>query len=314
MSSALVVATEVRGGDVTHLDLTPPPSPTESERTLRIAEYPFGRNAFFSDAIAAARNVFNGQVLLSDGSTPAWCAQVLYFQPGDNEPKQARTTDALGQFRPRGTWWMNIPAKPGELQGPSEPVVVAFLPGTCGAAILPPPERSDQPMRIVLPPPIAQRGQVKVGGGAPTQLNGTIHVKAGYQDKGFLNELLSVTTTADLDGNFTLAGLTPGNYLIQAALDDIWLSPSSAVHVTKGNPEPIELNIPPPGTPVVMRLVDKNGTPRIGEKLTIDRASGPLAESLWPQEWTSDGLGVVNIPTLEAGKHVLHASTRMLSQ
>ena len=158
-----VVATEVRGGDVTHLDLTPPPSPTESERTLRIAEYPFGRNAFFSDAIAAARNVFNGQVFLSNGSTPAWCAQVLYFQPGDNEPKQARTTDALGQFRPRATWWMNIPAKPGALQGPSEPVVVAFLPGTCGAAILPPPERSDQPMRIVLPLPIAQRGQVKVG-------------------------------------------------------------------------------------------------------------------------------------------------------
>ena len=28
---------------------------------------------------------------------------------------------------------------------------------------------------------------------------------------------------------------------------------------------------------------------------------------MWPHEWISDGLGVVNIPTLEAGKHVLHA-------
>ena len=39
--------------------------------------------------------------------------------------------------------------------------------------------------------------------------------------------------------------------------------------------------------------------------MTIDRPAGPLTETLWPHEWTSDGAGVVNIPTLEAGKHLL---------
>ena len=253
------------------------------------------------------RQVFNGQVFLADGTTPAWGAQVLYFEPCDNEPKLARSTDALGNLKPRSTWWMNIPAIPGELQGPLEPVVVALLPGACGATVVPPPERSDIPLRVVLPPAISQRGHVKVGGQAPSRLNGTIRVKAGYQDRGFLNELLSVSATADVDGNFTLAGLTPGKYLIQAALDDIWLSPSTAVHVTDSEPKPIELNIPAPGAPVVVKMVDAKGQPRIGETLTIDRTTGPLEETLWPREWTSDGVGVVTIPTLEAGKHVLRA-------
>jgi hypothetical protein len=301
------VSAEIRAGEVTRLDITAPPSPIGLERSLRIAEYPSNRNSWFPDPVAAARNVLDGKVFLSDGTTLAWGAQVLYFQPGDDEPKIVRTTDVLGNFKPRGTWWMNLPKKAGAVEGPPEPVVVAFLPGACGAAVVPPPELSDQPMRILLPPAMSLEGQVKVGGTAPSKLDAVVHVMAAYQDKGFLNPLLSVKTTANVDGHFTLAGLTPGTYVVQAALDDIWLSKSQTIHVADETLKPLALDIPSPGAPVVLRLVNSAGKPVIGELVTIERPSGPLTEVLWPHEWTSDGAGVVSIPTLEAGRHQLHA-------
>ena len=57
---------------------------------------------------------------------------------------------------------------------------------------------------------------------------------------------------------------------------------------------------------MVVKITDRAGK-LTGKSISIDRPSGPLADTLWPQAWTSDGLGIVNIPTLEAGRQVLHS-------
>jgi hypothetical protein len=298
------VSTTVRAGEVTRLDLKLPSPPKDTARTLNIPDQ--GGMTWFPYDRPDMRQL-TGKVFMSDGKSPAQGAHVLYFEPGYEDPQITMMSDALGNLRPRNERWLRRPAKPAETPNRREPIVVALLPGACGATIVPPPERSDIPIRLVLPAAVSLEGRVNVGGADPSKLNAAIRIRAAYQIKDSLDHLLDVETTADLDGHFTLAGLTPGSYLVQAALDDIWLSPSTAVHVMEHNPKPIELNISAPGSPIVVKVFDKAGKPRIGETLTIDRPAGPLAESLWPHEWISDGLGVVNIPTLEEGKHVLRA-------
>lgn len=116
-----------------------------------------------------------------------------------------------------------------------------------------------------------------------------------------MNSALSVTATAEADGHFTLAGLTPGAYLIQASLDEIWLSPEISVRVSDKNPKPIRLDIPGPGVPLRIQLLNSAGKPAGGKSIEIDR-TGPLA-TLWPSQWTSDVAGWIYVPTLEAGPH-----------
>ena len=131
-----------------------------------------------------------------------------------------------------------------------------------------------------------------------------MHIVAEYQDKGLLNAALSIETTADAEGNFILAGLTPGRYLVQAALDDIWMSPTTMIHVGDEKPQPLHLAIPAPGAPVQISLIGRDGKPAIGHVVTLDR-SGPLSD-LWPAELRSDGAGLIYLPTMETGLHHLH--------
>jgi hypothetical protein len=154
-----------------------------------------------------------------------------------------------------------------------------------------------------LPKPIAVSGQVLVGGVAPSRRTGAIKVFAEWQGEDFLKPHLNVQTTADADGNFFLGGMTPGDYVIQAALDSIWLSSPVIVHTGRGRLGPVRLKIPPPGAPLRLELRDQSGTPVLGSVVTI-RHRGPLAW-LWPREWVSDALGNIDIPTLEAGTKFL---------
>jgi len=244
-----------------------------------------------------------GRVLLSDGVTPALGAQVLYYAAGSTQPAFFAITDALGNLHPRGLW---SGAYSGARRADASPVLVAVLPGARGAVIQTSPVRPDEPVRLVLPPAMSLTGRVTVGGASPSRRPGLIHVLAEYQGNGFLNAALSVATAADADGAFTLAGLTPGTYLVQAALDEIWLSSVATVHVAGPRGKPINLSIPLPGAAVQIKLQDASGNPVKGGSITIDR-TGPLA-GLWPRQWTSDGAGMIYIPTLEAGPHVIHAS------
>lgn len=241
-----------------------------------------------------------GKVYLADGTTPAYGAQVLYFPAHQAAPALFAMTDAQGMLQPRGLWRTGLPN--ASVSGPDTPVVLAFLPGSHGAVVQTSPIRANEPLRLVLPHPIAAAGRVTVAGASPSGLPATIRVMAAAQNRGFLNPYLSIVTTADADGKFNLSGLTEGDYLVQAALDNIWLSQPVPLHASTSSHDSIGLNIPAPGVPVLLHLYDAAGKPVANATTTVEH-SGPMAD-LWPHDWTSDGAGTVYIPTLEAGRHL----------
>jgi protocatechuate 3,4-dioxygenase beta subunit len=244
-----------------------------------------------------------GKVTMHDGRTAAFGAQVFYFEPGQAAPTIIAMTDALGNLRPRNIP-QNAEAPPaGEKVGPDSPLLIAFLPGMCGATIHPAPKPGGAPLRLVLPQPLSLNGNVTADRSALRPGSGSVRVVAEYEGESFLAPWLSVEATADADGNFAIKGLSPGKYQIQAALDNIWLSAPLTVTISEQNPEPVHLAITAPGAAVLIRLRDGDNKPVAGEAITIDR-EGPLSR-LWPQRWVSDGAGVVFVPTLESGKHTI---------
>jgi len=276
----------------------------EAQETTEITGTPnayLGMGGISTQTTGAQRLV--GQVLLSDGKTPALSAAVLYFRPGSSSPPILAITDALGTLHARGLWRSQASSSSDAVPLQS-PVVLALLPGECGATIYTGPIHRDKPLRLVLPPPISISGSITVGGKNLLSRPGVVHIVAEYQDKGILNAALSIETTADAKGNFVLSGLTPGSYDVQAALDDIWMSAVTTVRVANKKLRPIHIAIPPPGAPVQITLVDRDGKPDIGHAATLDR-TGPLSH-FWPEKLRSDGAGLIYIPTMESGSHILH--------
>ena len=151
------------------------------------------------------------------------------------------------------------------------------------------------------------RGRVTIDGAPASDWAGNIRVLAAYEGphRERLDRMLDIQTTAQEDGSFELAGLTPGRYVIQAALDDIWLSPSVTVDVSERPPGPLTLTIPTPGGPALVKVVGSDGKPLRGRAVTVDRPAGPLAALLWPAEFKTDGAGEARIPALEAGRHTV---------
>ena len=257
-----------------------------------------------STQTTGAQNL-QGTIFLSDGVTPALGAQVMYFSAGQRFPTVFAMTDALGQLHPRGLWRGPAAAaiNPAPLKAAT---VVALLPGERGATVYTGPIHRGDALRLILPPAISVEGSVTVGGENASHRAGTIRILAAYQGQGALSSALSVATTADARGHFALTGLTPGTYLVQATLDDIWLSSVATLHAENEKTQPITLGVPAPGTPVRLELRDRSGKPVVGRSITVER-TGPLAY-LWPHEWFSDGAGSIYIPTLEAGRHTIRVS------
>ncbi len=120
-----------------------------------------------------------------------------------------------------------------------------------------------------------------------------------------LDGALSLEATAQADGRFELRGLTPGRYAVQAARDGIWLS--RGIELTIGadkDPAPLALDIPEPGAPVTLHVVDRAGRPVADQPIGLVRPEGPLA-SLWPAGLRTDPAGTLTLRGLEAGRHTL---------
>jgi hypothetical protein len=146
---------------------------------------------------------------------------------------------------------------------------------------------------------------VTVSGGSAADWSNQFTVLASYEGQGRLDDILSVVVSPERNGRFELAGLTPGRYRIQAAMDDIWLSTAVSVVVDADEvrSEPLILDMGRPGVPSVVRCVDPDSKPVVGCRVELLRPPGPLTEALWPIIFRSDGAGVVNLPPLEAGEH-----------
>ena len=253
-----------------------------------------------------------GTVFLSDGTTPAWNAQVVLFSPSPFQPEYPTLTaqtpaDALGHLTgaaasTAGSFYSGdgpLPPSPPE-DDPAAPTLVAWLPGLTGAALLP--YTPGQTVRIVLPPANAAAGRVTLGGKSAAGLPGTLRVRAEYQGRGRLNDLLCRDVTCQPDGTFTLNGLTPGTYLVQAARDGIWLSASQTVTVGDAPVPPLALDIAPPGPSVTLHLSP-------GEAVSLDRPVGPLTDLLWPTVVCADGVGDLRLDGLEAGHHFVQPAS-----
>ena len=248
----------------------------------------------------------SGTVLLMDGKTPAWGARAGIFTADRPYPLRMVRTDARGHLTITDQWrGATFPWKPTP-GGPAGPVVVAWLPGANGAVIVP--YAPGQDARLVLPAAISLHGRVTAGGLSVLGLPSSFRVKAAYQGRGALNEALSVEATAQSDGTFELAGLTPGTYQVQAARDDIWLSQTQTLTVGAGLVPAMALDIAPPGAAVVLHLVDGAGRPLAGRMVNIARPAGPLTASLWPTGLAANGAGDLRVDGLEVGRHHLMVS------
>jgi hypothetical protein len=252
--------------------------------------------------------VLRGKVLMADGRTPAGGACLAVFLPAAWPPIGGGTTDATGRIVGK-TGWHSVNQEEHTRPGsPRVPVVVAWIPGTCGATITELTAHNiEKELKIVLPPPQRLLGKVTVGGKPVRGRSNRFCVLALHEGKGKLDGLLSRQVSADLDGMFEIPALTPGSYRIQAAMDDIWLSPSARVAIaSKMEPRsPMTLDIGIPGTTSVIRVTDKQGKPRPRVQAVVIRPQGPLAVLFWPAHFTSDGAGAILIPPLEAGAHTV---------
>ena len=261
-----------------------------------------------------------GRVVRDDGESPAYGALVFWVDPEDGIG-EATIADARGRCvrtkyyptgssrteRGRSGRVINTPWILGgdDLHAsPTEPVVVALLPGVSGAAILGPDEWGDGELLIRLPRPIAVHGRVTVKGKDLSELPATVYVIARLEGHGWLSNLLTVEAAVTKDGTFELRGLTPGRHRIQAALDKVWLSETVTLDVPDAPEKPIEIDLGiDPGDTALYRLVDQAGKPLAGVEVVIDSVKGPYADELWPETRPTDGAGILRLEGLPAGKN-----------
>lgn len=242
-----------------------------------------------------------GTVSLADGKTPAWGARAALFLPEDLVPLRMARTDAQGRLVLNDFWRGSARLRIAPSGSPPGPVVAAWLPGDSGAVIVP--FLPGQEMRLVLPPAIALHGRVTASGQSVLGLPSQFRVRAAYLGKGRLNEALTVESTAQADGTWTLAGLTPGTYRVQAARDNIWLSQTQTLTVGVAALPKMTLDIAPPGLPVILSFVDRHGKPLRDQDVKIVRPDGPLTDEIWPSVLTTDTSGRLRVDGLEAGQH-----------
>jgi hypothetical protein len=291
----------VQAGQITQLELEPPPAPASVAPTNpQVTMMTMGSGI---QSLGQGQAALRGSVKMPDGRTPAFGAQVYFFNEGSNRPSGMGLVDPAGAIQAHGTW---MPGS-GDAASPTASlgsVVLALLPGTCGAVLATP--APGQPLQLTLPEPRQLKGIVTIAGTASGVRAGQIRILAASQGHGRFDPLLSVQADADADGKYLLAGLTPGTYQVQAVLDDLWLSPSTMITVGDKELPGLDLDIGAPGCATVVLLADSAGRPVVGRSITIDRQAGPLSQMCWPAQWTSDGAGRIYIPTLEVGRHTIH--------
>ena len=250
---------------------------------------------------ASGGMLVTGEVFLPDGKTPAWGAQVLFFSPEQQQPSYAGIADPQGRIRTRGLW-MGQSTGPMPEGSPLEAVAVAYLPGSYGATIVPLP-KAGAALRITLPTALSILGSVKVGAANPPAKGRICVVPA---TKGRANSMPCSRRKRRLTA--TGGSNWRGLHLERLRCRPPWM--------TSGFRKPrcwrSAISLWPRGSlrsvhradRRFVKVVDNKGHPLAGRILTLDRVAGPFND-LWPAEWVTNGAGVANLPTLEAGKHVI---------
>jgi hypothetical protein len=276
---------DVKPGKVTHVTLVPAPL---SASPMPAREYdPAPQTA--------------AQVFLSDGVTPAWGAEAAIFLPNATGPSSRWNIGADGHLVAASNSYFPIAASKALSGSPTEPVIVAWLPGTSGAVIVP--YTPGETKRITLPAPNAVHGHVTIGGAPVTGLPSSFRVLAVSQGHGKLDPVLGFDLTTQDDGSFDLRGLTPGTYQIQAARDGIWLSETKTLVVGDQPLPDLAFDIGAPGAATIVHLRNAHGKPSGLKSIHVARPAGPLTDILWPDTFPVDSAGDVRLEGLETGPH-----------
>jgi hypothetical protein len=297
---------EVKADRVLNVELDAPEIPAAPKSPFREPAF-ITIGAEGASVIGELAGRTEGVVLLPDRKSPAAGAQVVLFVPGESQQVAHATVNSAGRFSLVGSRVSrnNTVAKLPAIDGPT---LVAWRLGSHGAVIMP--YAKDKPnaeVQLVLPKSLSQRGKVTIAGKPVSSAHSQLSVFAAYQGNRPFDGLFHQICSADADGVFELTGLTPGKYQVQATLDDIWLSASVPVTVSADAETlaPIVLDIGEPGCATVVTLLDKQGRPLADVQATLERPAGPLTDRCWPTTFTSDHAGVLGIPPLEAGEHLI---------
>jgi hypothetical protein len=279
-----------RGGAVTRVELESVPAKQQK---------PAGHNLGY-------RWPVSGRLLLADGRTPAYGARVVKFIPGNIRPVSGGVAGPDGKFAARGML-VSLPDSGEETNPPGSPagaVLVAWLPGRCGGRVMPLKFDEAGPVEVRLPPERSLRGRVTVSGGPAGRYDAPIRVVAHRPGRGKLSRVLDVRATAGHDGSFVLEGLTAGKYLVQAALDGVWLSKTVEIQVGEARPEPLRLDVLAPGGPVTVKVTGDRGWALPGAEVRLDpgQPPGPLRDAGHPASLRADGAGRLRLEGLPAGE------------
>ncbi len=297
---------EVRSGRVAHYSIEIP-----QVSVVATAPYPSPQACIGGSCVCTSADDLPdilGRVFMSDGKTPAFGALLAYVVPKTMVPEGMGEADALGRISmvPLGSCF-SLPSEP-DARSPKEPVLICCLPGVCGMKVLPESELAkSNELRIVLPPPLNVTGRVMIGGKPAKPREHQFIVVADYDGLGKLAPSMSKKVVPAADGSFRLNALTPGNYRVQAALDNIWLSPCVTLKVDAKAPDmrPLTLDISPPGPGLTIKVVNREHRPMVDVRATVARPDGPLTKALWPKDFRTDGAGVLQIPPLETGRQTI---------
>jgi hypothetical protein len=236
----------------------------------------------------------------------------MLFNRGTLDAMYGDWADALGRFSLHPLqYYGRQPEEDADPPGsPASTALLAMLPGRCGATIVSVKPGELDVGKIVLPSAVTVTGKVIVDlpAGLVVGSNYVVHVLARHQGNGKLDEPMSVRTTANVDGTFELAGLSPEMYIVQASVDDVWVSPSVTVRVapdgTTTPAGPIALKVQP-GAAVMVELRDKAGGPLPGARVAPEVPPGPMTDLLRPPWLTADAAGRVLLSGLSAGEITL---------
>ena len=293
----------VEPGQVARVEVEPDPSPAQPQATRSRQQVFLGMGGI--SLLDSGPEGFSATVLLPDGSTPAFGARALFFPADGREPTAEGVADGSGRLTWTGRWRGQPDGAEASPEPVKEPTIAAWMPGLAGpvvATVVP-----EKPFRLVLPAPAGVPGRVTLGGHGVEGRNARVRVVAVPEKPGVLAVAFGREATADPDGRFRFSGLAPGRYLVQAARDSLWLSKAVPVLIEPGkDADPIDLDIPEPGGPVVLDLVDGQDRPIPDLSFAIRRPEGPLARAL-PMTHRTDGRGSALVRGLEAGSHSLVA-------
>jgi len=234
----------------------------------------------------------SGRVWLFEKGTPAANTRFAAYAANTRQPVSAGCSDPLGRFHTAALHVFGQQGDPpidGNFTGP---ILVAWIPGKTGRVIVPLTFAGGTPddLDIVLPRGHRVAGRASIAGEPALNVAAPVTIALRLVDNDRRSSLLSQQATTNADGTFEFAGLTAGHYVCQAALDNLWLSPTVEVNVT-GDLRDLALNIPKPGGTARLLFNHRDGSAWRRQAIEVDWPEGPLTSQLRPAVLTTDDTG-----------------------